>query len=429
MHPTIVAKLIESFIRARGGAPRARSAYRGGVLVTSPSRGVASRAGSLAAILGAAVLGAACAATGEGSYLAETETGRNFGSAEDEAARIERFARRFAEAREVADAGDTGRALSLCEEALADRPPTEIRTRLVALRRELRETAFEERVMGGHCSIEGESFLVGEGVPVRLELVNRGSVPVEVPVAHSRRVESRSMFLLRVRCRDWDRQGSTVTQERSLMVPLDEAIVIEGGEAWETVYTLETDDAFFRPERVVYRRLTVSARLQPVEIRAGDLAWFAQVDLAPSSCELFPPGIEPVREDPSGTLARAVEMSRRSDAALNHVFFGGILSYRREPSRAARLLLDAAGSDRLGLRQAALATLRLVTGQNDLLDVADWESWLLDRGVIAEGATAEEPDAGPSRTPGSTDPGPPVVGEGRGAETGGVSAEGEPNRR
>ena len=307
------------------------------------------------------------------------------GPVEDEAKRVARFTRQLEEARAAAAQGDTARALAVCEEALSDRPPTEVRTELVALRRELREVAFEERIMSGSCRIEGDSFVVGEGVPVRLELSNRGSTPIEIPVAHRRRVESRSMFLLRVRCRDWDHQGSTVTQERSLMVPLDEAIRIPPFGTWDTVYMLETDDPFFRPERVVYRRLTVSARLQPVEIRAGELAWFAQVDLDPSTCELFPPGIEPVLDDPGGTLARAVEVARKSAAALNHVFFAGILFYREDPRATARLLLEALASDSLGLRQGALATLRLVTDQRDLVDAEDWEAWLLDRGVLRRG--------------------------------------------
>jgi hypothetical protein len=93
--------------------------------------------------------------------------------------------------------------------------------------------------------------------------------------------------------------------------------------------------------------------------------------------ELYPEGSETVREDPEGTLARAMELALRTDRALNHVFFAALVLHREDPARAVRLLVEALSSPSPGLRETALATLRLLTGRRDLEDAEDWEGFLI----------------------------------------------------
>ncbi len=309
----------------------------------------------------------------------------------EEEARLNRlFEAALTEARTAADEGRTDDALAILERSLSDSPPPRYRSELIQLRREIKEVVLEEQVLVGRCETTQASYIVGEPMVVRVVFRNDSDGPVRVPFAHRDRWndpvkgESRSLIVLRVSCQDWDWQGSTVTQERSVMIPLTEDIFIAPGREWETEVEIETDDPFFRPERVVYRRVTLSGRLQPIEILAGDLQWFSKVALAPGACELFPPGIDSVLEAPEATLTRAIELSRETPKALNHVFFGAVAMYRVDPPGAARHLVLALGEDDLGLRQTSLATLRLLSGRQDLFEVDDWRKWARGLGEGSE---------------------------------------------
>lgn len=332
----------------------------------------------------ASVAAGGCAGTGkvgDGPIKIETYSSeRPF--AEGGAEREERFRGRLEEARTAGDEGRFDEALALLEEAIDEQPPTRIRSEMIALRRELKQSMFGKGVVTARSRIDGDTYTVGDEIPIVIEVVNLGEVPLAIPVAHvtsSNRLvsgESRTTLVLRVVCEEWDRQGSTVSHERSIMVPLEKDIVLAPGATFEKHLSLETEDPFFRPELVVFRRLTVSGKLQPVEVSTDEQVWFERIPIAKSSTEILPRGIDRVREDLEGTLERALDLSRQTPQALNHVFFSSVLLFREEPRIAGEYLVGALGADDPGIRMTALASLRLATGRDDLLKMDDWERWL-----------------------------------------------------
>ncbi len=325
-----------------------------------------------------------CAGTQEGGDgpIVVGNVGEGNRGFEHDAEREERFRSRLEEARTAGDEGRFRDALAILEESLADHPPTRIRSDMVSLRRDLKQAMFGEGVVTARSRIEDTSHTLGDEIRIVIEVVNLGDTTLAIPVAHvtsSNRVvsgESRSTLVLRIVCEEWDRQGSTVSHERSIMVPLEDDIVLAPGASFEKHLSLETEDEFFRPELVVFRRVSVSGKLQPVEVSAGPDVWFEPIPISVSSTEVLPKGIDRVREDLEGTLERALELSRQTPQALNHVFFSGVLLFREDPELAGKYLVKALGADDPGIRTTALASLRLATGRADLRKADDWERWL-----------------------------------------------------
>jgi len=271
-------------------------------------------------------------------------------------------------------------ALAALDGALEEHPADPELTRVLEMRRAVRSEILREHGLAGRITLDSPRFVLGDTVSLSVRLTNLGEAVMEIPLRHRNpggRVDSRespTSLVLALEYQDWDFLGSTVEQERGWIVPLEDDIRILPGESWEHRLEIETEDAFFRPDLAVYRRIRVGGRLQAVEIRSGDLRWFAPVVLEDATFEILPRNIEPIEKDPAGTLARALEASARSDAPLNHVFFAAIVLHRTDPDAAVRALLDALASDRPGLRQTALATLRLVSGRSDLEQREDWEA-------------------------------------------------------
>lgn len=310
---------------------------------------------------------------------------------EEEEERNRRFESILADAEQAAVEGRSRDAMSIAQTGLEGNPPARVRSKLLTLRRQVKEDLFKNEIVAGRCVIEADSFVIGAAIPVRVELSNLGDEPVVIPATHrtsrNRKIggESTSLLQLRVSVQDWDWHGSTVTQDRLLNLPLDEDVEILPGGSWSTEVTVETDDPLFRPELVVYRRLTTDGKLQPVEIRSGELQWFSAVSLAADTCEVLPKGVEKLRAAPRLSLERALELSGQTRAALNHVFFSSILLYAEQPEVAVRYLLEGLSADDAGRRQVSLTVLRLVTGRTDLIRAGDWEAWVSDRfGDVAE---------------------------------------------
>jgi len=290
-------------------------------------------------------------------------------------------------------------ALEISDALLNQSPPSSIRSAAMALRRRAREYVLETEVLVGRCVIERERVEILDPIEVRIELENVGDLPVRIPRQHrtagDRPIvgESVSVFLLDVEYRDWDWAGSTVVQQQPMMLAFEEDVVLEPGETHRRPIQLGTEDPFFRPDLVVYRRISVGGHVQPVEILSGDSSWFSRIRLARDSCELMPKGLDPILSAPVETLDRAMDLARTNGRAANHVFFSAILAFEREPAPTARRLIEGLSASRRELVQASLSALRLLSGRAESGAASDFEQWIegLPESVVVDSADSESP--------------------------------------
>jgi hypothetical protein len=153
-----------------------------------------------------------------------------------------------------------------------------------------------------------------------------------------------------------------------LRLPLEEDLVIPvGGRRSVRVSTGTVE-----PDRrhLGFTVVRLSGVFRPAVLRAGDEEFYSGVPMKEAIVRVFPPGYEPIAEDPMGTLVKACRLGARE-----HLLIAAELIPRERRREATGLLIGMLGDEATPTAVAGMTALRRLTGLSFQFEPMRWKGW------------------------------------------------------
>ncbi|MEN8151682.1 MAG: hypothetical protein ABFS86_17835 [Planctomycetota bacterium] len=274
--------------------------------------------------------------------------------------------RRLNAAEEAFHRGEYRECLAIVRKALAEMPPMDIVGELRSLRFEAKRRLLSRQILVVKALPVRDVVPNGEPVEIDLALRNVTDVPVKV-----RRVvadSTPSLFFLEVTREHRDVYGNVRRDSERIRVPLEEDLVVPvGGRS-----TIRYREATVEPERRHrgYTLIRVTGSFRPAVLVAGEEEFYAGVPVKEATVRIFPPGYEPIAEDPLGTLGKAYGLGARE-----HLLIAAELVPPERRTEAVGVLVNLLSEEVRPIDVTAMAALRRLTGRNFTLRPLAWKGW------------------------------------------------------
>jgi hypothetical protein len=248
-----------------------------------------------------------------------------------------------------------------------DVAPDWAKAQMREFRRVVRGLRFELHAeANAQLAIFGNAPPLGATVPMRLSLQSAGGRGITIPGADGRRAATR--VAVEVVVRDDDCVGGGSRREFGEILVVPRSVNFDAGD------TLQLD--FAMPALVpegCHRRVTVTCDLLPGTVLVdGRVLPSRSVRLGSRTFELFPAGIESVRENPYAHLRTALELA--DPQHFDNVFLAARLMKPDFREDAIAKLIEHLRVGRPVLTRVCTAALRELTSEQ--IAVGDRDGWL-----------------------------------------------------
>lgn len=266
---------------------------------------------------------------------------------------------------EAAQEGDLARLLGLLAAHDDERAPSWARQRFAAYRDVGRALAFEAR-LPELTEIELQSAERALGAPLRFVVRMRGPDDADVQLAPVGNAFATNV-LVSIAMVDHDCLGTRAERRSSVVLQPDSRVRLRA-EPMVLPFMVAAEHG-----GASVRKLQLRAELLPGRIEIdGRGVPNRRVLLAEHALELFPAGVEPIREQPLRTLRNALQLG---DAPhFPHVFLATWLMPAQDRDSAIELLVQRVRLGRPDQARCAMAALGVLTGER--LTVEDRDGWL-----------------------------------------------------
>jgi hypothetical protein len=295
------------------------------------------------------------------------------GVAEDAASGLDRAEaeRRLAQAREAYLRGEYSLCLSLARAALEEGAPHDVATDLRNLRFEAKRRQLEKDVVAVRILPEREVYALGAEVVLELTVVNVSEEPVKI--VRREKKSSPGMFVLSVVQEDRDVYGNVGTETMSHVVPLPGDLDVPVGGRETVRHTIPT--ASPEDRHLGFTELRFGGTLRPAVILCGEQRYYTSVKLEESVVRIFPPGFEPIAEDPVGTLAKAYRLGARE-----HLLVAAELTPPERRHEVLGKLVSFLDGPETGTWITVMAALKRLTGRDFGAKADAWVTWWEEEG-------------------------------------------------
>ena len=184
----------------------------------------------------------------------------------------------------------------------------------------------------------------------------------------------KTLLSLKARYREFWPNYMLFESEEFKNIVVDSDVVLESGESRKFPFSI--DSLSIHPELSILREYEVSGNLHSADLMIGEEAFQGRLQFRSGAAFVFPRNAEHLGDDPLKRLTSAFEKR----AALHLTIVGGwIDATTRE--RALTLLGDALVDPTVSetMKTAAMATLRVVTGENLAGTAEAWGGYLRSR--------------------------------------------------
>ncbi len=281
--------------------------------------------------------------------------------------------------------GDALGALKIIEAILVLEPDCPIRDRLVALKVRAEERVFRTSVLHTRLVPKARVFAPGEELLLSVVVENRADGTVELAVDPD---VSEIFGALEVEVVDVAPDGEQARLRETRRIRGAPDVRIEPGERWELEIALPPPAPGARVD--VFRRITVSGRLRPFTVVAGERSFERFLPLLPVEVYVLDGPHARLAADPLLALRRTLRDLALGDLAgpadlaaaraLERRLFAAalLLAAPADRERAVALLLVALAADGTGrgaLGHAVMPALAAATGEPFHRDRARWLAW------------------------------------------------------
>ncbi|MHC4472018.1 MAG: hypothetical protein ACYS99_13755 [Planctomycetota bacterium] len=277
----------------------------------------------------------------------------------------------LARARDAFLRGEYAACLEIARATLEKGPPPAVASELRSLRFEAKRRQLSQDVLSARVLPVREVCVMGSEAVLELTLLNLAKQPVEV--ARRARGSSDAVFVLSVTREDLDVYGNVRTETTTHRVPLGEDLEVPVGGRRSVEHALPTP----RPEdrHLGFTVLRIGGILRPALIRCGEARYYSGVELGEAVVRVFPPGYEPIAEDPLGTLDKAYRLGARE-----HLLVAAELAPpERRHETVAKLVSYLEGAE-TGTWVTVIAALRRLTGRSFTGQPRAWIEWWKEEG-------------------------------------------------
>jgi hypothetical protein len=292
--------------------------------------------------------------------LGEASAGTNVEMEPDEARR------RFQAAEEAFHRGEYRACLSIVRETLELNPPVEIAGELRSLRFQAKRRLLSRQIVSVKALPVRDVVTFGQLVEIDLAL--RNVTDVAVTAKRELPGSSPSLFFLEITRELRDVYGNVRRNSSRVRVPIDRDLTVPVGGRRAVRYREKTVEPKERHRG--YTVLRVTGTFRPAVLVAGEEEFYAGVPVKEATVRIFPPGYEPIAEDPLGTIAKAYGLGARE-----HLLIAAELVPPERKREAIGVLVDLLDEDVSPIDVTTMAALRQLTGRDFSLRPLAWMGW------------------------------------------------------